>query len=98
MRRKLNQTMWRNLLQFTKAASAKIIVGLAVPKWIGCKWDQGTDRSNCTLWNATNAKQLLNWTVAHGYSDLIYAFELVMRWMGYTPAKVRPGIFKSCNI
>ena len=35
MHRKLNETMWRSLLDFTKAASAKIIVGLAVPKWTG---------------------------------------------------------------
>ena len=52
LRRKLNETTWRNLLEFTKAAKAKIIVGLAVPKWTGCKWDQKTGESNCTLWDS----------------------------------------------
>ena len=76
MHRKLNETMWRSLLDFTKAASAKIIVGLAVPKWTGCEWNQQTDKSNCTLWNSTNARQLLSWTIANGYDGLIYALEL----------------------
>ena len=76
MHRKLNETTWRSLLDFTRVAQAKIIVGLAVPKWTDCKWDQETDRSNCTLWDSTNAKQLLTWTIAHEYDDLIYAFEL----------------------
>ena len=72
----LNESAWRSLLDFTRAAKAKIIVGLAVPKWTGCAWNQVTDKSNCTLWNSTNARQLLTWTIANKYDGLIHAFEL----------------------
>jgi hypothetical protein len=78
----LNQTWWRNLLGFTNASNARIIFGVSEPKWTGCGQGSscGPDRKDpctpCKPWDATNAREILEWTIAQGLDHLIYGFEL----------------------
>ena len=66
----MNETTWTNLLDFTRAANAKIVFGLSM--------NTGHDDLDPfpQPWDPTNAEQILNWTIERGYSDLIYGFEL----------------------
>lgn len=81
----LNETTWRNLLEFTRAANARIIFGICEPKWTGCGAPEqgphcGSDRKQpctpCPPWDASNAREILEWTIAQGLDDLIYGLEL----------------------
>lgn len=81
----LNQTTWRNLLEFTRAANARIIFGICEPKWTGCGAPEqgphcGPDRKQpctaCPAWDPTNAREILEWTIAQDLDDLIYGLEL----------------------
>jgi hypothetical protein len=78
----LNRTWWSNLLGFTNASNARIIFGVSLPKWTGCGQGSqcGPDRKDpckpCKRWNATNAREILVWTIAHGLDHLIYGLEL----------------------
>jgi hypothetical protein len=81
----LNETTWRNLLEFTRAANARIIFGICEPKWTGCGAPEqgphcGRDRKQpctaCPPWNSTNTREILEWTIAQGLDDLIYGLEL----------------------
>lgn len=80
----LNQTWWRNLLGFANASNARIVFGVSEPKWTGCGEAQaptcGPDRKApcppCRPWNATNAREILEWTIGNGLDHLLYGFEL----------------------
>ena len=62
----LNMTWWSNLLNFTRASEAKLIFGVCEPKW-------GTP---APLWNSTNTKHILQWTIDQGQDDLLFGLEL----------------------
>eukprot|EP00656_Telonema_subtile_P048834 TRINITY_DN5925_c0_g1_i4.p1 TRINITY_DN5925_c0_g1~~TRINITY_DN5925_c0_g1_i4.p1 ORF type:complete len:543 (-),score=115.86 TRINITY_DN5925_c0_g1_i4:109-1737(-) len=72
----LNETWWGNTLDFTRAAKAKIVIGLSL--------NTGHDRRRPLrrllqfpqVWDPSNARQLLQWTINRGDSDLIFGVEL----------------------
>jgi hypothetical protein len=68
----LNATWLGALLDFSRASQAKIIFGVAQPKWL--------PKVNATtpfvLWDPSNARAMLKWIINRGDDDLIYALEL----------------------
>ena len=67
----LNQTMWSDFLSFVHAANAKLIFGLSMRT--------GKDSKKNAFpypWDPQNAREILKWTLDHGYGDLIGGFEL----------------------
>ena len=67
----LNQTMWTDLLSFTAASSARMILGLSL--------QTGEDVDGGPFpypWDPSNARHLLEWTIKNGYAHLIHGFEL----------------------
>lgn len=81
----MNQTQWTSLLEFTKASNAKMVFGLSMNTGhdLGHKEEQGAgagagagDPGFPWPWDPTNAKSILAWTIAAGYDDLLFGFEL----------------------
>ena len=86
----LNTTWWSNLLDFTRASSAKLIFGICQPKWHG---KNATD----PLWNATNARQILQWTIAQGHDDLLLVWSWATRWTGSSRGRSRRPTWPCCR-
>ena len=63
--------MWRDFLSFVEAANAKLIFGLSMRTG---KKDPADPAPY--PWDPENARELLQWTLDHGYGDLIGGFEL----------------------
>ena len=86
----LNETTWRDLLSFIRSSNAKMIVGLSMNT--GEDWHHqpqhsverdaqvdATDRRPWPFpypWDPANARKLLQWTISHGFADLIVGLEL----------------------
>jgi len=68
----LNITWWSNLLDFTEAASARMIFGVS----LNTGEDLQADGGSVVPWDPTNARALLSWTVAQGRDHLLEGFEL----------------------
>ena len=68
----LNATTLTSLLDFARAAQAKIIFGIAQPKWL--------PKVNATTpfvpWVPNNARAMLKWIIGRDDDDLLYALEL----------------------
>jgi hypothetical protein len=63
----LNMTWWGNLLNFTRASNAKLIFGVCEPKW---------EKTPPSVWDPTQAREILKWTIEQGQDDLLYGLEL----------------------
>ena len=68
----LNETHWRGLLSFTAAANARIIFGLSLNT--GPDLDDGQPYP--FPWDPSNARQILQWTIAQRLDHLLLGFEL----------------------
>jgi hypothetical protein len=88
----LNQTHWASLLSFTEASKAKMIFGLSMntgrDEDVGRHADANAPRTGAAAggggptpgfpfpWDPSNARQILQWTIAQGLDRLIFGFEL----------------------
>ena len=63
----LNQTWWENMLHFTAAAGAQMILGVSEPKW---------EVQPPAVWDSRNAEQLLRWTIDNNLDRILYGLEL----------------------
>eukprot|EP00908_Phaeocystis_cordata_P017605 Transcript_28961.p1 GENE.Transcript_28961~~Transcript_28961.p1 ORF type:complete len:519 (+),score=159.28 Transcript_28961:104-1660(+) len=68
----LNETHWRGLLSFTAAANARMIFGLSLNT--GPDLDDGQPYP--FPWDPSNARQILQWTIAQRLDHLLLGFEL----------------------
>ena len=78
----LNQTTWVDFLDFMQHSNAKFIFGLSMNTGHDLdldflkKDDKSTPSPFPYPWDPTNAREILQWTIANGYDNLIYGFEL----------------------
>ncbi len=72
----LNVTWWTNLMEFTRAAHAKMVFGVSMNTPLKKPDNLTSTPAPFTPWDPTNARALLTWTINHGFDDLLYAFEL----------------------
>ena len=73
----INQTIWTDFLDFVTHSNAKFIFGVSLNT--GHDMDDKDDNEMDPFpypWNPTNAKEILTWTIHHGYGHLIHGFEL----------------------
>jgi hypothetical protein len=75
-KRCLNESTWRDVLEFTAMAQARMILGLSMNTGQDETLDEGQRGPFPYPWDSTNAKELLQWTIAKGYDHLLYGLEL----------------------
>jgi len=71
----LNTTWWANTLAFTRAAKAKMVFGLSLNTGHDRRAGRGLLQFP-QVWNSSNARALLQWTIKQGSDDLLFGFEL----------------------
>lgn len=69
----LTMERWGDLLDFTRASNAKMVCGLSM----NTGRDLGAgDGPFPQVWNASNARALLEWTIKEGKDDVLFGVEL----------------------
>lgn len=91
-RRCLNLTTWRELLGFTAAARARMILGLSMNTGLDAERTAGGAGARGPFpfpWDPANARALLSWTIGAGLDHLLAGLELGNEQnTKYTPAQM----------
>jgi len=82
----MNMTWWRNTLEFARASKARILFGISLQtghddRMPGAQAAVAEREGRRLLqfpqvWDPTNARELLRWTLQQGLGDVLWGFEL----------------------